>query len=138
MVAKVFKCVSSVFLSVSETCFNCLQTYVQPLDLDVSKVDRVLLLSSSHLLLHRLSRSRQGIHTNEGWTMGAGRGSSVRTDAAFRAGWALGGGGCVVAVGSRGASLAASVLLIHILSPANTEYGVCMIGITSLTDPNIE
>jgi hypothetical protein len=34
MVAKVFKCVSGVFLSVSEACFkcfNCLQTCVQPL-----------------------------------------------------------------------------------------------------------
>jgi hypothetical protein len=28
MVAMVFKCVSGVFSSVSEACFNCLQTYV--------------------------------------------------------------------------------------------------------------
>jgi hypothetical protein len=38
---------------------------LQPLYLDVSKVDQELHISSSHLLLHRLFRSRQGIHTNE-------------------------------------------------------------------------
>jgi hypothetical protein len=80
---------------------------LQQLDLDVSKVGLVLHLFSSHLLLHRLSRSQQDIHTNEGWAMdamGAGRGSYVRwaqarelptDDAASGAGWALGGGGCV-------------------------------------------
>jgi hypothetical protein len=46
--------------------------------LDVLKVDLVLHLSSSHLLLHRLSWNWQGIHTNEGWAMSAGRGSCVR------------------------------------------------------------
>jgi hypothetical protein len=54
---------------------------LQQLYLDVSKVDRVLHLSFPHLLLRRLSWSRQGIHTNEGWVMsmmGTGRGSCVR------------------------------------------------------------
>jgi hypothetical protein len=43
---------------------------LQPLYLDVSKVDLVLHLSP-HLLLHRLSQSRQGNHTKRGMGDGA-------------------------------------------------------------------
>jgi hypothetical protein len=70
---------------------------LQPLYLDVSKVDRVLHLFSSHLLLHRLSQSRLCIHTNEGWAMG------VMGDAASRAEWALGGGLHTSQLGAGGA-----------------------------------
>ena len=52
---------------------------LQPLYLDVSKVDLVLHLSSSHIMLHRLFRSRQGIHMNQGWAMGTGRGHAGRS-----------------------------------------------------------
>jgi hypothetical protein len=41
---------------------------LQPLYLYVSKLDRVLHFSF-HLLVHRLSRSWQDIHTDEGWAM---------------------------------------------------------------------
>jgi hypothetical protein len=58
----VFKCFISMFqvfqLPLDVCCNHCI--------LDVSKVDLVLHLSFSHLILHRLSRSRQDIHTNEG------------------------------------------------------------------------
>jgi hypothetical protein len=70
------------FSSMFRVCFQVFQKHVssvtsafrrmlQPLYLDVSKVDRVLHLCSSHLLLHSLSRSWQDIHTNEGWAMDA-------------------------------------------------------------------
>jgi hypothetical protein len=80
----VFKCVLGVFFfqvfhkHVSNILTASFRRMLQPLYLKVSKVDRVLHLSSSHLLLHRLSWNWQGIHTNEGWAMSAGRGSCVR------------------------------------------------------------
>jgi hypothetical protein len=56
MVAVVFKCVSGVFFQVFQkhisTVLTAFKRMLQPLFLDVSKVDRVLHLSSSHLLLH--------------------------------------------------------------------------------------
>jgi hypothetical protein len=57
---------SGVFSSVSEVCFkcfNCFQTYVATVVFGCFKIDRMLHLSSLHLLLHRLSWRRQGIHT---------------------------------------------------------------------------
>jgi hypothetical protein len=84
-----FRCVFQVFRKHVSSVSTVFRHMVQPY-FYVLKVDRVLHLSSSHLLLHRLSRSRQDIYANEGWAMGAGRGSSVRTDAASGARWALG------------------------------------------------
>jgi hypothetical protein len=67
-----FMCIFQVFYKYVLSVSTVFRRMLQPLYLDVSKVDWVLYLSSSHHLLHRLSRSRQGIHTNEGWAMGAG------------------------------------------------------------------
>jgi hypothetical protein len=72
-----FSSVFQVFFQVFHKHFST-DFVLQPLYLDVVEVDRVLHLSSSHLMLHRLSRSRQGIHMNEGWAMSVGRGSCMR------------------------------------------------------------
>ena len=73
-----FRFVFQVFYKHVSSVSTAFRRMLQPLYLDISKVDRELHLSSSHLLLHRLSRSRQGIHTNEEWAMGAGQGSCLR------------------------------------------------------------
>lgn len=54
-----FRCFFQVFQKHVSTAFRRM---LQPMYLDVSKVDQVFHLSSSLLLLHRLSRSQQGIH----------------------------------------------------------------------------
>jgi hypothetical protein len=64
-----FRCVFQVFHKHVSSVSTAFRRMLQPLYLDVSKVDQVLHLFSSHLLLHRLSRSWQGIHTNKGWAM---------------------------------------------------------------------
>jgi hypothetical protein len=73
---------SSVFFKVFKKHVSSVSTafrrILQLLYFDVSKVNRVLHLFSSYLLLHHLSRSQQGMHSNEGWAMGVGLGSCVR------------------------------------------------------------
>ena len=68
-----FRCVFQVFHKHVSSVSTVFRHMLQRLYLDVSKVDLALYLSYSHILLHRLSRSRQGIHTNEG-----GRGHGTR------------------------------------------------------------
>jgi hypothetical protein len=67
-----FRCVFQVFHKHVLSISTVFRRMLQPLYFDVSKIDQMLHLSSSYLLLHRLYRSRQGIHMNDGWARDEG------------------------------------------------------------------
>jgi hypothetical protein len=72
-----FRCVFQVFQKHVSSVSTALRWMLQPLFLDVSKVDQCCISPPPTFCCIVSLGAGKGIHTNEGWAMDAGRGSYV-------------------------------------------------------------